>query len=240
MGGVMDEKIAAKLREKFPRELIEIKPQVNCYDCTQAGKAARNARDKHCDRHAVTRCPECKAYITTGHIHLDFVGHASVTDRLLQADPDWTWTPMGRDTQGLPAVDRDGGLWINLTVGGVTKPGYGISDGPGGFGGMKGLIGLAIRNAAMRFGVALDLWSKEELESVHTDATEPAHGQPEPSEPTLAWTVAALRASARKQRPKYDQEQANAYIQAALDARGLDKNSVSDLLKLLDEWEPKP
>jgi len=50
-------------------------------------------------------------------------------------------------------------LWIRLTVLGVTRPGVGEGKNP------KERIGNAIRNAAMRFGVALDLWAKEELES---------------------------------------------------------------------------
>jgi hypothetical protein len=36
---------------------------------------------------------------------------------------------------------------------------------------MKERIGDAIRNAAMRFGIALDLWSKEELESTLAEPT---------------------------------------------------------------------
>lgn len=90
---------------------------------------------------------------------LDYVGHAAVTDRLLTVDPGWSWEPLAWDEQGLPLYDRSGGLWIKLTVCGVTRLGYG--DGPD----PKQRIGDAIRNAAMRFGVALDLWTKGELES---------------------------------------------------------------------------
>lgn len=94
-----------------------------------------------------------------GNTTLDYVGHAAVTDRLLTADPHWTWEPVALDEHGLPLYDRAGGLWIRLTVCGVTRLGYG--DGPD----PKQRIGDAIRNAAMRFGVALDLWTKGELES---------------------------------------------------------------------------
>lgn len=90
---------------------------------------------------------------------LDYVGHAAVTDRLLTVDPGWSWEPLAFDEQGLPLYDRAGGLWIRLTILGVTRYGYG--DGPD----PKQRIGDAIRNAAMRFGVALDLWTKGELES---------------------------------------------------------------------------
>lgn len=54
---------------------------------------------------------------------LDYVGHAATTDRLLQVDPDWTWEPM-LDPAGAP-IFQDGGLWIRLTICGVTRPGWG-------------------------------------------------------------------------------------------------------------------
>lgn len=105
-------------------------------------------------------CKECGGYHGLPAVHLDFVGHAGVTARLLNVDPQWSWEPVALDEQGLPAYDRAGGLWIRLTVCGVTRLGYG--DGPD----PKQRIGDAIRNAAMRFGVALDLWSKQELDNV--------------------------------------------------------------------------
>lgn len=89
-----------------------------------------------------------------GNIEIDYVGHAAVTDRLLSVDAQWTWEPLAYDDVGLPAYDRAGGLWIKLTVCGVTRLGYG--DGPD----PKQRIGDALRNAAMRFGVALDLWHR--------------------------------------------------------------------------------
>jgi hypothetical protein len=105
-----------------------------------------------------------------GTIQLDFVGHANVTARLLNIDPLWEWEPVACDNQGLPALIRnqDGfpiGLWIKLTVCGVTRYGFGSCE-ANKFDPIKELIGDAIRNAAMRFGVALDLWTKEELEAV--------------------------------------------------------------------------
>lgn len=94
-----------------------------------------------------------------GGIQLDYVGHAAVTDRLLNVDPEWHWEPLATDEAGNPALDAEGNLWIKLTVMGVTR--LGVGDGRN----MKERIGDALRNAAMRFGVALDLWSKDELES---------------------------------------------------------------------------
>jgi hypothetical protein len=99
--------------------------------------------------------------LPTGGLQLDYVSHAWVTDRLLQVDPAWNWEPAGVDEFGLPKFDENGGLWIKLTVCGVTRYGYGEPQGRDKFDLRKGAIGNAIRNAAMRFGVALDLWAKE-------------------------------------------------------------------------------
>jgi len=102
-------------------------------------------------------------------MHLDYVGHAATTDRLLDADPNWWWEPMSFGPDGLPAMDKQGGLWIWLTVCGVRRPGYGSAEGKTGGNAVKELIGDAIRNAAMRFGVALDLWHKGILHKVDLD-----------------------------------------------------------------------
>lgn len=111
------------------------------------------------------RAPFAKEQIQklpTGGLQLDYVSHAWVTDRLLQVDPAWTWKPLAFNESGLPAFDTNGGLWIELTVCGVTRYGYGEPQGRDKFDMTKGAIGNAIRNAAMRFGVALDLWAKEQ------------------------------------------------------------------------------
>ena len=83
-----------------------------------------------------SRCKVCGAWHHPDVIHLDYVGHAALTDRLLDADSEWQWTPMAFDPDGLPKVDKAGGLWIYLTVCGVTRPGYGHATrkiGPTGF-----------------------------------------------------------------------------------------------------------
>jgi hypothetical protein len=100
--------------------------------------------------------PESVGKLPKGGAMLDFVGHAAVTDRLLTVDPHWSWEPFALGADGLPAV-VGGNLWIRLTVCGVTR--IGVGDGKN----AKECIGDAIRNAAMRFGVALDLWAKENL-----------------------------------------------------------------------------
>ncbi len=104
-----------------------------------------------------------------GGVQLQFVGHAAATDILLDADPLWSWEPVAFDADGLPMFDQHGGLWIKLTVCGVTRLGYGDPDAKKGPNAIKESIGDAIRNAAMRFGLALSLWHKGDL---HADTPE--------------------------------------------------------------------
>lgn len=74
--------------------------------------------------------PEQIGKLPRGNIVLDYVGHADTTSRLLEADPEWNWEPLAYDEHGLPLFDvtdngRPVGLWIKLTVAGVTRLGYG-------------------------------------------------------------------------------------------------------------------
>lgn len=100
-----------------------------------------------------------------GGVTLEFVGHAHLTARLLDVDPLWTWEPLAVDERGLPAFDESGGLWIKLTVCGMTRLGYGDAGGKKGPNAVKEAIGDGLRNAAMRFGAALDLWAKGDLDA---------------------------------------------------------------------------
>lgn len=108
--------------------------------------------------------PSAIQHIAASGQQLAYVGHAHVTDRLLAVDPEWFWEPMAYDANGLPLFDADGGLWIRLTVCGVTRIGYGEPQGRDAHDRKKGAIGNALRVAAMRFGVGLDLWAKEKIE----------------------------------------------------------------------------
>ena len=110
-----------------------------------------------------SNCKECGGYHGLPAAHLEYVGHAALTKRLLETDLSWTWEPVAFDSEGLPALDKNGGLWIRLTVCGVTRLGYGSADGKTGPNAMKEVIGDALRNAGMRFGAALDLWHKGDL-----------------------------------------------------------------------------
>lgn len=111
-------------------------------------------------------CNLCGGYHGLPAAHLDYVGHAALTDRLLSVDLAWDWEPLAKTPEGLPLFDKSGGLWIKLTVCGVTRLGYGnaVESTFKEVGSReKEVIGDALRNAAMRFGAALDLWHKGEL-----------------------------------------------------------------------------
>lgn len=149
------------------------------------------------------RCDICGTWHHPKVVHLDYVGHAALTDRLLDVDPAWSWEPLSLDGAGLPAIDKDGGLWIKLTVCGVTRLGYGDAQGKTGGDAMKERIGDALRNAAMRFGAALDLWHKgilhmdeEEAQSPRQQAPKQPASTPVDIEPWVAKMLAATSSKA--------------------------------------------
>lgn len=132
-------------------------------------------------------CRDCGGYHKIPSKQLSYVGHAALTDRLLDADPEWTWEPLALTPMGTPQLDPDGSLWIKLTVAGVSRLGCGDAQGKTGGDAMKERIGDALRNAAMRFGAALDLWHKGTLhvdekpeEEEETADARAAAPQPEP------------------------------------------------------------
>jgi hypothetical protein len=151
---------AAALRAPFPAEAIGKLPRITCGDCSK----------RNCQQHSKARCEECGNWITTQHIHLDYVGHAWVTHRLGEVDPLWNWEPVP-NADGLGFPTASGTMWIRLTVCGVDRFGVGDASGKTGTDAIKEMIGDAIRNAAMRFGVALDLLMNDRHASVSSDDT---------------------------------------------------------------------
>lgn len=142
----------AKLREEFPAHQISKLPK----------PTKKQTEDVRANFKLGIRCEICGAWHHPDVIHLDYVGHAALTDRLLDADPAWYWEPLSI-ADGIPVRDKDGGMWIKLTVCGVTRLGYGHAGDKTGGDAIKEIIGDALRNAAMRFGAALDLWHKGDL-----------------------------------------------------------------------------
>ncbi|GAA2411648.1 hypothetical protein GCM10010404_81970 [Nonomuraea africana] len=180
----MTPEVAEKLRAVFPPEKIGKLPRVTCRACSKNFGS--------CNEHQKKWCDTCSGMVSTQHIHLDYVGHADITDRFLQVDPWWNWEPLAFDQLGLPAFDQHGGLWIKLTIAGVTRLGYGDAQGKTGPNAVKEAIGDAFRNGGMRFGVALDLWRKdmpEAEEGPRRGGRSAAAAPPPPSGPDPLWLV---------------------------------------------------
>ena len=115
------------------------------------------------------RCDVCRGYHGLPAVHLDYMGHADVTEALIDADPFWNWRPAAIDhNTGGPVIVREkmATMWGYLTVLGVERMCVGTADG-GKEEYAKELIGDLLRNGAMRFGIGLRLWSKAD----HLDAT---------------------------------------------------------------------
>jgi hypothetical protein len=136
------------------------------------------------------RCSLCGGWHQADVIHLDYVGHAALTDRLLDTDPAWSWEPLSMSQDGLPVMDSLGGMWIKLTVCGVTRLGYGHAGEKSGGDAIKEVIGDALRNAAMRFGAALELWHKGDL---HAHADDDATPAPIPNRTMTMKVINAIR-----------------------------------------------
>lgn len=110
--------------------------------------------------------PKLVGKLPKGGITLDFVGHADVTKMLIEIDPEWTWEPAAFSADGLPAYRVENGMahmagWLTLC--GVRRLGIGsvMHNKPDL---LKELVSDFLRNAAMRFGVCLSLWTKQEWE----------------------------------------------------------------------------
>ena len=135
--------------------------------------------------------PKIVGKLPKGGMQLDFVGHADVTKMLIEIDPEWTWEPTAFDVNGLPADRVENGMahmagW--LTILGVRRLGIGsvMHNKPDL---LKELISDFIRNASMRFGVCLSLWTKQEWDDVsHTPTTSAPKPAPvakvEPAKPS--------------------------------------------------------
>ena len=169
-----------KLREPFAPTEVRHLPRVLCRACKSAGWSG-------CQQHPASKCQKCKQKMPNGgHIDLAYVGHAEATNRLLNVDPFWDWEPLTVDERGLPQVDGYRGLWIRLTVCGMSRLGYGHAGDKTGGDAVKEVIGDAIRNAGMRFGMALDLWTSSDLEIIESggaslEADSSSGGQSGPS-----------------------------------------------------------
>jgi len=170
--------------EKAGEKPVGLKLMREPFEAHQISKLPKESRaqidERKKNRAAGLWCQECGAWHHKKAIHVDYVGHAALTNRLLDCDMEWNWEPVSVNEDGTPKLDQDGGLWIRLTVCGVTRLGYGDAENKQGPDAMKERIGDALRNAAMRFGAALDLWHKGDLHGVErgdqSEASDEADG----------------------------------------------------------------
>ncbi len=118
--------------------------------------------------------PKIVGKLPKGGTQLDFVGHADITRILIEIDPLWWWEPCGW-VNGRPAIHVENGMatmWGFLYV--HDKPMLGVGSVRADKQELdKELVGDFLRNAAMRFGISLALWTKNEWEDLGGNALAP-------------------------------------------------------------------
>lgn len=173
--------------------------------------------------------PRIVGKLPKGGMQLDFVGHADVTKMLIEIDPQWSWEPVAFDADGLPAYRVENGFahmagW--LTVHGVRRLGIGsVMHNKQDL--LKELASDFLRNAAMRFGVCLSLWTKQEWDDIDKPAPAPA---PKPAmKPTAPKTGQITEAKKKDHAPegkRLSPSQVNQF-RSACEARGIDPDKVA-------------
>jgi len=162
--------------------------------------------------------PKIVGKLPKGGITLDFVGHADITRILIEVDPLWSWSPVAWDeTTGMPKVHVANGvatMWGTLTVCGKTLLGVATcqANKPDLY---KELASDFLRNAAMRFGISLSLWSKAEWEDLGAAPTPSA-----PARKVVAKTQTVVATPISK-------EQLDKFLSACA-AANLDHDAVAD------------
>lgn len=228
----------AKLREPFPEEDIELRPvYVGPYDFNSEGRRFVPAS-------AVQKCPRCGKTHALPARHLKYVGHARVTERLLDVDPAWSWRFLAVRDDGSPVITRDG-LWMALTVCGVERIGFGDAGGKDGPDAVKEMIGDAIRNAAMRFGCGLEMWMEGDDEVTYPpdgDDGRPAFKPHLSARATRAQRRLAEAIEARHTLGLYDgNELAEAIlVEFAEPYYRMNEQQVEGAMEFLDEAFPVP
>lgn len=162
--------------------------------------------------------PKIVGKLPKGGQSLSFVGHADITKMLIEVDSEWTWEPVAFDVNGLPAYRVENGMahmagW--LTVQGVRRLGIGsvVHNKPDL---LKELVSDFIRNSAMRFGICLSLWTKQEWD--------------DNSQPVVAPAPKAVKAEPVGDAP-LSQEQIEQFI-AACEKAGFTPEVVADNAKV--------
>lgn len=179
--------------------------------------------------------PKIIGKLPRGGTSLDFVGHADVTKMLIEICPDWTWEPVAFDNDGLPAYRVENGMahmagW--MTIHGVRRLGIGsVQASKPDL--LKELVSDFIRNAAMRFGVCLALWTKQEWETEEVAGKPQTNSKPAHPRATKPAEVSPVTAEPEADKP-LTQQQVKQFVDAC-DKVGLDPAIVASKAQL--NWD---
>ena len=166
--------------------------------------------------------PKIVGKLPKGGATLDFVGHADITRILIEIDPHWRLVPIAWEN-GRPAVNIVNDMatmWFEMTLLGQARLAIGTAK-ANSMDLDKVLYGDALRNGAMRFGIGLSLWTKQEWDDLDHHA---------PSKPAPRQTGTAAKPKpepASKPTAPLSDEQI-AQFRAACEAKGLDADSVAE------------
>ena len=167
--------------------------------------------------------PKIVGKLPKGGVQLDFVGHADITRILIEIDPHWRLVPIAWDN-GRPAVNIVNDMatmWFELTLLGTSRLAIGTAK-ANAFDLDKQLYGDALRNGAMRFGISLNLWTKNEWEDLDHNPT-PVKARP--SAPTSAPEQAPKQSKPKTMTP-VSEAQINQF-NAACEAKGISPLAVA-------------
>lgn len=179
--------------------------------------------------------PKIVGKLPRGGTSLDFVGHADVTKMLLEISTEWTWEPVAFDNDGLPAYRVENGMahmagW--MTIHGVRRLGIGsVQASKPDL--LKELVSDFIRNAAMRFGVCLALWTKQEWETDEVAGKPQTNSKPAHPRATKPAEVSPVTAEPEADKP-LTQQQVKQFVDAC-DKVGLDPAIVASKAQL--NWD---
>ena len=139
--------------------------------------------------------PKIVGKLPKGGTQLDFVGHADITRILIEIDPHWRLVPIAWDN-GRPAmniVNDMATMWFELTLLGTSRLAIGTAK-SNAQDQDKIIYGDALRNGAMRFGISLNLWTKNEWEDLDHN--------PAPSKSRTTATASAPEQAPKQSKPK--------------------------------------
>lgn len=170
-------------------DMVEYRPVISCRACSSSDGNV-------CSRHRKGECSVCGAWITQAHSHLSYSSHASITAALAQIDPAWAWLPGWADPLSTGAFPEGLGPWAlcddprhptsllaRLVLLGHVRPGIGTVSRYSVENSTKELIGDFLRNAAMRFGIHLGLWTGA-VEAPRPRMSYPSTAAQEPADPS--------------------------------------------------------